>query len=180
MLLSSTPKGFYRCFAIGMLRLFLAITFGISGASSQLRGEEVNTSATPNLKPDRGQLEAQFKKADADRSTAKEKTKERADAARNAMQVASDLAWLAFDSGKFEEAANWFAKSAELKDESYAAGRTYWEEYERTGAVEQDGKIVDQIKTLEEQLTTAEESKKGMLRMLIHGWEKNRYLTRFN
>ena len=86
----------------------------------------------------------------------------------------------AFDAGKFDEAANWFAKSAELKDESYAAGRAYWEEYERTGAVEEDGKIEGQIKTLEKQLATAEESKKGILRKLIHGWEKNRYLTRYN
>ena len=52
-------------------------------------------------------------------------------------------------------------RSAELKDESYTAGRAYWEEYERTGAVEQDGKIDEQIKTLEKQLATAEESKKG-------------------
>jgi CHAT domain-containing protein len=148
---------------------------------SQLRSEETKPSpAAPASKPDRGQLEAQFKKADADRAAAKEKTKERADAARNAMQVASDVAWLAFDAGNFEEAANWFAKSAELKDESYAAGRAYWEDYERTAAVEQDGKIDGQIKTLETQLKTAEESKKGILRTLIHGWEKNRYLTRFN
>ena len=96
------------------------------------------------------------------------------------MQIASDIAWLAFDAGKFEEAANWFAKSAELKDESYAAGRAYWEDYERTAAVEQDSKIDGQIKTLETQLATAEESKKGILRKLIHGWEKNRYLTRYN
>src|ERR1700730_12027983 len=62
-------------------------------------------------KVDRAELEAQFKKIDGDRSAAKEKTKERADAAKNAMQIASDIAWLAFDSGKFDEAATWFATS---------------------------------------------------------------------
>ena len=140
--------------------------FWILGMPSPLRSEEAKPSAAPSAKPDRAQLEAQFKKADSDRVAAKDKTKERAEAATQAMQIASDIAWLAFDAGKFEEAANWFAKSAELKDESYAAGRAYWEEYERTGAVEQDGKIDEQIKTLEKQLTTAEESKKGILRML--------------
>jgi len=69
---------------------------------------------------------------------------------------------------------------AELKDESYAAARAYWEDYERTAALERDNKIDGQIKTLESQLATAEESKKGILRKLIHGWEKNRYLMRFN
>ena len=56
-------------------------------------------------KPDRATLEAQFKKADADRAAAKENTKERAEAAKNAMQQASDIAWFAF----FESsaAASW-------------------------------------------------------------------------
>ena len=158
----------------------VAVAACLLAAAGQLRSEEQSPSAAPNSKPDRVQLEAQFKKADAARVAAKDKTKERADAARNAMQVASDIAWIAFDSGKFEEAATWFAKSADLKDESYAAGRAYWEEYERTGAVEEDAKIDGQIKTLGDQLAKAEESKKAILRTLIHGWEKNRYLTRFN
>jgi CHAT domain-containing protein len=117
---------------------------------------------------------------EGERVAAKEKSKERAEAARSAMQIASDIAWLAFDAGKFEDAANWFAKSAELKDESYAAGRAYWEDYLRAAAIEQDGNIEGQIKKLEKQLAIAEESKKGILRTLIHGWEKNRHLTRFN
>ena len=163
-----------------ILAVVVALALAVLETPGQLRAEETKPSPATTSRPDRPQLEAQFKKADTDRAAAKEKTKERAEAARNAMQVASDLAWLAFDAGKFEEAANWFAKSAELKDESYAAGRAYWEEYERTTAVEQDGKIDGQIKTLEDQLVTAEESKKNILRKLIHGWEKNRYLTRFN
>jgi CHAT domain-containing protein len=166
-----------------MIRLLLHLAFVALlsvGTSPGIRAEETKAPPAANPKPDRAQLEAQFKKSDMERAAAPEKTKERADAARNAMQAASDIAWLAFDGGKFEEAANWFAKSAQLRDESYAAARAYWEEYERTSAVEQDGKIDGQIKTLETQLKTAEESKKAILRQLIHGWEKNRYLTRYN
>src|SRR6476469_5841743 len=92
-------------------------------------------------KPDRATLEAQFKKADADRAATKENTKERADAAQKAMQAASDIGWLAFDETKFEEAATWFATSAKLKDESYVNARRYWEDYLRTTAVQLDGKV---------------------------------------
>jgi hypothetical protein len=147
---------------------------------SALHGQETKPSANEKPKPDRAQLEAQFAKADATRTAAPEKTKERADAAKAAMQLASDVGWLAFDAGKFDEAATWIAKSAELKEDSYANARAYWEGYQRTEAMELDGKVDGQIKTLEAQLVTAEESKKEMLRKLIHGWEKNRYLTRYN
>lgn len=165
-----------------VLRLTLiALALVVFGTPLRARSEPA-AAASPaaSAKPDRAQLEAQLRKVEGERVAAKEKSKERAEAARSAMQIASDIAWLAFDAGKFEEAANWFAKSAELKDESYSAGRAYWEDYLRTAAVEEDGKIDGQIKTLENQLATAEESKKAILRTLIHGWEKNRYLTRFN
>ncbi len=131
-------------------------------------------------KLDRTELEAQFKKTDADRAAAKTNTKERADAAKKAMQIASDIAWLAFDAGKFDEAATWFATSAQLKEDSHVNARGYWEEYYRTGATELDGKIDGQIKTQQTQLATAEEAKKGLIRQLIHGWEKLRYLNRYN
>lgn len=134
----------------------------------------------PTPKPGRTELEAQFKKLDADRTWAKEKTRERADAAQKTMQVASDMAWLAFDAGKFDEAANWFATSAKLKEESYANARAYWEEYFRTGATELDGKIDHQIKVQQDQLATAEEAKKPIIHQLIHGWEKLRYMNRYN
>jgi len=164
-----------------LLRLVLAAWVLLSvGSPPELRGEETKAPPATSAKPDRAQLEAQFKKADADRASAKEKTKERADAAKNTMQLASDLAWLAFDSGKFDEAANWFAKSAELKDDSYIHARGYWEEYLRTGAVELDGKVEQRNKTLETQLAAAEESKKEALRKLIHGFEKLRYTSRYN
>jgi CHAT domain-containing protein len=147
---------------------------------SGLRSQEMKPSPVATAKLDRAQLETQFKKTDADRTAAKEKTKERADAARNAMQIASDIAWLAFDGGKFEEAANWFAKSAELKEDSYVNARAYWEGYETTTAVELDGKLEGKIKELQTQLAGAEESKKETLRKLIHGFEKLRYITRYN
>src|SRR3954470_5498140 len=141
-----------------------------------VRGQE--PSPTPKL--GRTELEAQFKKVDGERTAAKSNTKERADAAKAAMQAASDIAWLAFDEGKFDEAATWFAKSATLKDESEANARGYWEGYLRTTAPELDGKMEGQIKELEGQLTTAEEAKKPIVRQLIHGWEKLRYMNRYN
>jgi CHAT domain-containing protein len=160
--------------------LLLAFTLFVLAKSQILRGQQTTASAASSAKPDRTQLEAQFTKVDADRAAAKENTKERADAAKSAMQTASDIAWLAFDAGKFDEAANWFAKSATLKEDSHVNERAYWEEYLRTEAVELDNKIDAQIKKLRDQLTTAEESKKEMLRKLVHGFEKNRYLTRYN
>src|SRR5438067_3228690 len=100
--------------------IFVALVLASSAIPSAIRSEE-------KPKADRATLEAQFKKADADRAAAKENTKERADAARNAMQAASDIGWLAFDAGKFDEAATWLATSAKLKDEDYLNARRYWE-----------------------------------------------------
>jgi CHAT domain-containing protein len=160
--------------------VFVAMALIASTTPSELYSEEPKPLPAASARPERAQLEAQFKKADADRAATKEKTKERADTARNAMQIASDIAWLAFDAGKFDEAANWFAKSAELKENSHVSARAYWEEYRQTTAVELDSKIDDQIKKLQTQLATAEESKKEMLRKLVHGFEKNRYISRYN
>jgi CHAT domain-containing protein len=166
------------------LRFTVLLTFLAVAVISFAAPPRLWSAATPSpaatTKPDRAQLEGQFKKSDADRVAAREKTKERAEAARNGMQIASDIAWLAFDGGKFDEAANWFAKSAELKDDSYIQARGYWEEYLRGGAVELDGKIEQKNKMLETQLAAAEESKKETLRKLIHGFEKLRYTSRYN
>ena len=165
-----------------VIKVWMAFALALFAVSppSNVNGEETKPSATATPKPDRAQLEAQFAKVDIARTAAAAKTKERADAARTAMQIASDVGWLAFDSGKFDEAATWFARSAELKEDSYHNARAYWETYQRTDATELDGKVDGQIKTLEAQLATAEESKKELLRKLIHGWEKNRYLNRYN
>ena len=162
------------------LRRFTLIVLFLVGlvVPAGLWSEEVKS--TPATKPGRPELEAQFKKADFDRAAAKENTKGRAEAARSAMQIASDIAWLAFDSGKFDEAAIWFATSAKLKEDNYVNARGYWEEYYRAGGSELDGKVDEQIKKLQTQLAAAEESKKEILRKLIHGWEKNRYLNRYN
>jgi CHAT domain-containing protein len=153
--------------------IFTALVLATLPISSSVRSQE-------KPKADRATLEAQFKKADADRAATKENTKERADAARNAMQAASDIGWFAFDAGKFDEAATWFATSAKLKDESYLNARRHWEDYLRTTAVQLDGKVDEQIKTQQGQLATADDSKKPLLQKLIHGWEKLRYMNRYN
>src|ERR1700741_5284008 len=70
--------------------IFTVLVLAIGSISSPMRSEE-------KPKRDRATLEAQFKKADADRAATKENTKERADAATKAMQAASDIGWLAFD-----------------------------------------------------------------------------------
>ena len=126
-------------------------------------------------KPTQSQLQTQFDQAEAVLGAAAEKTKERADAAKKAMKIASDIAWLAFDAGKYEEAANWFAKSAELKAESHVNARAYWEEYRRTVVAQTEAGLAARIKEFQTQLATAEESKKGTLRTSIDALEKIRY-----
>jgi CHAT domain-containing protein len=159
--------------------IFVAAALVCFFVSWQARAQDPTATPVATPKPDRPQLEAQFKKADADRLAAKEKTKERAEAATKATQIASDIAWLAFDAGKFDESATWFATSAKLKADSYVNALGYWEEYFRTTAMELDGKTDGRNQELQTQLATAEESKKEMLRKLIHGWEKHRYLNRY-
>jgi CHAT domain-containing protein len=152
---------------------FIAVVLASLAIPSTIQSQE-------RPKPDRATLEQQFKKAEADRAALKENTKERADAARNAMQIASDIGWLAFDDAKFNEAATWFGTSAKLKEESHLDAQRYWEGYLRTTAVELDSKVDDQIKTQQAQLATADDSKKPLLQKLIHGWEKLRYMNRYN
>src|SRR5271165_1582770 len=74
----------------------------------QLPGQPAPVAETPT----QSQLQTQFDQAKAVLGAAAEKSRERADAAKKAMKIASDIAWLAFGAGKYEEAANWFAKSA--------------------------------------------------------------------
>ncbi len=157
-----------------LMACLLVVLFASGGARSE------ETTPTPAAKLSRTELEAQFKKIDADRAAAKENTKERAEAAKNAMQIASDIGWRAFDAGKFDEAATWFGASAKAREDNQVNERGYWEEYYRTEATELDGKVDEQISKLQTQLATAEEAKKEILRKLIHGWEKLRYLNRYN
>src|ERR1700730_367127 len=137
----------------------------------QLPGEPVPVAE----KPTQSQLQTQFDQAEAVLGAAAEKTKERADAAKRAMKIASDIAWLAFDAGQYEKAANWFAKSAELKAESHVNARAYWEEYRRTVVAQTEAGLAARIKEFQTQLATAEESKKGALRTSIDALEKIRY-----
>ena len=143
-------------------------------------GEERKSVTSPTPKPDRAQLEAQFTKANADRAAVAEKTKERADAARNAMHIASDIAWMAFDAGRFEEASTWFARGVELKEDNHVNARAYWEEYQRVTAAEIEANLGDRIKEFQAQLAAAEEPKKEDLRKAIDALEKTRYVMRYN
>ncbi len=147
---------------------------------SRVWGAEPTSVASPAPKPDRTQLEAQFAKANADRAAAAENTKERADAARNAMHIASDIAWMGFDAGKFEEASIWFAKSIELKEDNRVSARAYWEEYQRATAAEIEAKLGDRIKEFQAEEAAAEESKRKDLRKAIDALEKSRYVMRYN
>src|ERR1700692_1791562 len=149
----------------------IALVAVLLGILSELRGEP---PPVPE-KPKQAQLQIEFDQADAVRAAAPEKTKERAEAAKKAMKIASDIAWLAFDAGKYEEAANWFAKSAELKAESHVNARAYWEEYRRTVFAQTEAGLAARIKEFQTQLATAEESKKGTLRTSIDALEKIRY-----
>jgi CHAT domain-containing protein len=168
-------------FSNAMTPLGRVVLIVLVAASLAIPSPGLSEEAKPTpAKPDRTELETNFKKVDAARAAAKQNTKERAEAAKSAMQIASDIAWLAFDAGKFDEAASWFATSATLKEEGHFNECSYWEEYLRTEAIELDNKVDGQIKKLQDQLATAEESKKKILRDLVHGFEKNRYLTRYN
>lgn len=142
----------------------------------QLRSEPAPVAE----KPTQSQLQTQFDQAETVLGAATEKSRERADAAKKAMKIASDIAWLAFDAGKYEEAANWFAKSAQLKAESHVNARAYWEEYRRTVVAQTEAGLAARIKEFQTQLATAEESKKGTLRTSIDALEKVRYTMSYS
>jgi CHAT domain-containing protein len=149
----------------------IALVAVLLGILSELRGEP---PPVPE-KPKQAQLQIEFDQADAVRATAPEKTKERAEAAKKAMKIASDIAWLAFDAGKYEEAANWFVRSAELKADSHLNARAYWEEYRRTVVAQTEAALAARIEEFQTQLATAEEPKKGTLRTSIDALEKIHY-----
>jgi CHAT domain-containing protein len=154
----------------------VALTTMLLGLLSGLRGEQ------PPLveKPTQAQVQVQFDQAEAARVAAPEGTKERAETAKKTMKIASDLAWLAFDAGQYEEAANWFAKSAELKADSHVNARAYWEEYRRTVVAKTEASLAARIEEFQTQLAAAEESKKGPLRTSIDALEKIRYTMSYS
>jgi CHAT domain-containing protein len=149
----------------------IALAGMLLGILSDLRSEQLPVPE----KPTAAQLQIEFDQADALRITTPEKTKERAEAAKKEAKIASDIAWLVFDAGKFEEAASWFVKSAELKADSHLNARGYWEEYRRGTVAQTEGALAARIKEFQTQLATAEESKKGSLRISIDALEKIRF-----
>ena len=62
---------------------------------------------------------AQFAQADELRAQAKADSIARAEAAETAMNAAANIAWNAFQTSHFDEAATWFARRAALKKEGY-------------------------------------------------------------
>ena len=102
------------------IRAAIVLVAILLGILSEVRGQK--TAPPEKLS------QSQFDQADAARVAAPEKTKERAEAAKKTMKMASDMGWQAFDAGNYEEAANWFARSAELKTDSHVNARAYWEE----------------------------------------------------
>jgi hypothetical protein len=148
----------------------------LPGLLSELRSEQPPMPETPT----QIQLQTQFDQADVARAGVAEKTKERADAAKKAMQLASEIGWGAFDAGKYEDAATWFAKSAELKVESHVNARAYWEEYQRTVVAKTEAGLAARIEEFQTQLASAEESKKEALRTSIDALEKIRYTMSYS
>jgi CHAT domain-containing protein len=154
----------------------IAFVAMLPGLISELRSEQPPVAE----KPAQIQLQTQFEQADVARAGVAEKTKERADAAKKAMQLASEIGWVAFDAGKYEEAATWFEKSAELKVESHVNARAYWEEYQRTVVAKTEAGLAERIEEFQTQLAAAEESKKEALRTSIDALEKIRHTMSYS
>jgi CHAT domain-containing protein len=154
----------------------IALAAMLVGLPSELRGEQ---PPTPE-KPTQVQLQTEFDQIEAVRAAAPEKTKERAEAGRKETKMASDIAWLAFDAGRYEEAASWFARSADLKADSHLNARAYWEENRRTVVAQTEPALAARIEEFRAQLANAEEAKKGPLRTSIDALEKIRYSTSYS
>ena len=159
------------------LGVFLALLLWIVQPSA---AQETSPAAEPTPKPDRAQLEAQFSETNARRNAAAAATKERIEAAQRAMQIASDIAWTEFDAGRFAEASNWFARSAQLKKDHNAASRGYWEDYLRNDAAKLEEQLGARIDEWKAKLATAPEAEKEGIRGAIHSLEQTRYIMRYN
>jgi CHAT domain-containing protein len=155
-----------------MIRAAIVLVAILLGMLSEVRGQK--TALPEKL------TQSQFDQADAARVAAPEKTKERAEAAKKAMKMASDMGWQAFDAGNYEEAANWFARSAELKKDSHVNARAYWEEYRLTTVAQTEATLAARLADFQAQLVTAEESKKGTLRASIDALEKIHYAMSYS
>lgn len=117
-----------------LLTLSFCVVAPSISAQTPAASTKVSTPApattAPTIEPTKkteAQLKADFARLDAARATQKTGTRERANAASNAMMAASDIAWAAFDANRRTEAGDWFARSAALRKESYENIRAYYE-----------------------------------------------------
>ena len=156
-----------------------AAAIGFSTPLPAADEQEPAAEATP--KPDRPQLEAKFKEVDAKRTATAPNTTERSDAATAAMHIASDVAWMAFEAGQYEEAANWFARSGELKNDALENARAYWEHELKTAVPDNENALAARIKEFEAQLAQEpDEEKKKTTRAGIDALEQMRHVMRYN
>lgn len=80
--------------------------------------------AAPNAPLDTTEARREFDQADTTRQHAADGSQERAIAAENAAALAAKIGWTLFDGGKFEEAASWFDRRANLRQEAYETWKT--------------------------------------------------------
>ncbi|MEP6822149.1 MAG: CHAT domain-containing protein [Chthoniobacterales bacterium] len=149
---------------------------------SPVRGQDpaatTQTPAAP-VKRTEAELKADFAAANSAREALPARTRERSDAAQKQMQLASDTAWLAFDAGKYEEAADWFARSAQLKKEGLENRRGYWEDQLTKNVPETEEKLSAKTKQFEKQLAEApDEAKKKEIRGGLDALAKMHYVLR--
>jgi tetratricopeptide (TPR) repeat protein len=93
------------------------------GAPAQPGAALPAAPATPAV-VDLTQLRRAFDDAEAARQAAAPGSQERATAADNAAALAAKIGWTTFDAGKFEEAASWFDRRANLRQEAYETWKT--------------------------------------------------------
>jgi CHAT domain-containing protein len=116
------------CLALSLFAFFIISAF----APAQDTDDFLNSAVSElNLKPANTMSEEEarsgFKEADQAREAAKPNTQARADAADKASSLAAILAWKLFDAGKYDEAAEWFSRRADLKKEGYQSRLAFLE-----------------------------------------------------
>ena len=162
------------------------LLFGVFCLITSVAHADPTPSGSPSgpaspAKMTNAQLREEFDKVEASRATIAANTKERADAAQRAMQLASDLAWVDFEAGKYGDAANWFARSAALKKEKTDNSRGYWEGFLQGEAVESEKKLGARVSQLQGELTGAQdEEKKKSAQNMINMLEGMRHTLRYN
>ena len=164
----------------------LAVAVLCATALATAQGDEPQkpppAATPPSAPPAAPDLQAAFTKADAARAATPANTSERATAARAAGKAASDLAWAAFDAGKSEASATWFARSAELEKESQENARAHWEQELKTSIPEMEKRLRARAEEFRAQLPAAEkdEAKTKELRGGINALEQMIPVNRYN